>query len=143
MLMLAYSSGLRAGEITHLKIGHIDTARMTVMVREGKGRKDRYTILSKVALDTLIKYLQLYRPTSFPGMPDRPITRTTMDKVIKFSKERACLKICRELLRAAAAKPSPSETWQQSLMRITGIDVTRCPLCQGRMKRKELYSGPP
>jgi site-specific recombinase XerD len=91
MLMLAYSSGLRASEISHLKIGDINTTRMTVMVREGKGRKDRYTILSKVALDTLIKYLQLYRPTSwlFPGMPDRPITRTTMDKVIKFAKERA------------------------------------------------------
>jgi site-specific recombinase XerD len=91
MLMLAYSAGLRASEVTHLKIGDIDTARMTVMVREGKGKKDRYTILSKVALNTLIKYLQIYRPTSwlFPGLPGRPLTRATMDKVIKFAKERA------------------------------------------------------
>jgi len=55
----------------------------------------------------------------------------------------ACLKICRELLGAAAPEPGRSETWQESLMKITGIDLTRCPLCQGRMKRKELYRGPP
>ena len=37
----------------------------------------------------------------------------------------------------------PAETWQESLLRITGIDVTRCPVCEGTMRRKELYRGPP
>ena len=54
----------------------------------------------------------------------------------------ACLETCRELLGAAPEK-TPPETWQESLLRITGIDVTLCPLCQGRMRRKELYRGPP
>ena len=54
----------------------------------------------------------------------------------------ACLKTCRELL-GAAPEPGRMETWQQSLLRITGIDVTLCPLCQGNMRRKELYRGPP
>jgi hypothetical protein len=54
-----------------------------------------------------------------------------------------CLEACRMLLGVKEAAPAPSETWQESLLRITGIDVTRCPLCEGRMRRKELYRGPP
>jgi hypothetical protein len=54
-----------------------------------------------------------------------------------------CLEACRMLLGAKKPEPVPSETWQESLLRITGIDVTRCPLCEGRMRRKELYRGPP
>ena len=54
-----------------------------------------------------------------------------------------CLEACRMLLGAKEAVPAPSETWQESLLRITGIDVTRCPLCEGKMRRKELYRGPP
>jgi site-specific recombinase XerD len=41
MLMLAYSAGLRVSEVAHLKISDIDAARMTVLVRQGKGKKDR------------------------------------------------------------------------------------------------------
>ncbi len=51
--MMAYSAGLRISEVAHLKVSDIDMTRMTVLVRQGKGKKDRYTILSKVALDTL------------------------------------------------------------------------------------------
>ena len=92
ILMLAYSSGLRVSEAVHLKVSDIDTARMTVMVREGKGSKDRYTMLSKVALETLIQYLRQYRPTSwlFPGMtPGKPLSRKSMALVIRAAKERA------------------------------------------------------
>jgi hypothetical protein len=56
---------------------------------------------------------------------------------------KACLEICRTLLGVAEPEPVSSETWQESLLRITGVDVTRCPLCQGQMKRKELGRGPP
>lgn len=55
----------------------------------------------------------------------------------------AALEICRSLLGVANPEPVPSEGWQASLLRITGIDVTRCPLCQGAMQRKQLYRGPP
>ena len=54
-----------------------------------------------------------------------------------------CLELCRAALGVAKPEPAPSETWQALLLRITGIDVTRCPLCQGRMHRKQLYRGPP
>jgi site-specific recombinase XerD len=65
MLMLAYSSGLRISEVANLKVSDIDSARMTVLVRQGKGSKDRYTVLSKVALETLIRYQRRYKPTSW------------------------------------------------------------------------------
>ena len=92
ILMMAYSAGLRVSEAVRLKVGDIDTARMTVMVRAGKGNKDRYTILSKVALETLIQYLRRYRPTSwlFPGRtPDRPLSRKSMALVIVAARKRA------------------------------------------------------
>ena len=56
---------------------------------------------------------------------------------------KAALELCRAILGVANAEPTPSETWQALLLRITGIDVSRCPLCQGRMHRKQLYRGPP
>ena len=52
-----------------------------------------------------------------------------------------CLEACRTLLGVKTPEPASSETWQESLLRISGIDVTRCPLCEGRMRRKELYGG--
>ena len=54
-----------------------------------------------------------------------------------------CLEACRMLLGVKEPQPALAESWQESLFRITGIDVTRCPLCEGRMRRKELYRGPP
>jgi integrase/recombinase XerD len=92
ILMMAYSSGLRISEVAHLKVGDIDTARMTVLVRQGKGKKDRYTILSKVALGTLTQYCETYRPASwlFPGAtPGRPITESSIGFVMRAAKKRA------------------------------------------------------
>ncbi len=62
MLMLAYSAGLRVGEIVHLKSADIDGERKLIHVHSGKGKKDRYTILSDVVLDALRDYWKAYRP---------------------------------------------------------------------------------
>lgn len=56
---------------------------------------------------------------------------------------KACLETCRTLLGVAKPGLGILETWQELLLRTTGIDVARCPLCQGRMRRKELSRGPP
>lgn len=53
ILMLIYSSGLRLAEAAHLKVSDIDSKRMMIRVRDGKGGKDRYTILSVIALEVL------------------------------------------------------------------------------------------
>jgi site-specific recombinase XerD len=65
MLMLAYSAGLRLGEIVRLKLSDIDRERMQIRVEEGKGRKDRYTKLSTRFLVTYDKYLEEYKPVEY------------------------------------------------------------------------------
>ncbi|MEI3356767.1 MAG: tyrosine-type recombinase/integrase [Clostridia bacterium] len=62
IFMLAYGSGLRIGEIVNLHISDIDSKTMRIFVREGKGNKERYTILSKMSLEMLRKYWTNYRP---------------------------------------------------------------------------------
>jgi site-specific recombinase XerD len=70
LLMLAYSSGLRVSEVVALKREHIDIKRRTILIRAGKGRKDRYTLLSDRAADFLVRYCALYEIDGwlFPGM---------------------------------------------------------------------------
>ncbi len=65
LLMLTYSSGLRLGELRALKVSDIDSKRMLVRVRQGKGFKDRYTILSAVALELLRTYWKMYNPADW------------------------------------------------------------------------------
>jgi len=65
ILMLTYSSGLRASETARLKITDIDSKRMTVRITQGKGGKDRYSILSQTTLEQLRQYWRKYRPTKW------------------------------------------------------------------------------
>ncbi|MHB8127297.1 MAG: tyrosine-type recombinase/integrase [Desulfitobacteriaceae bacterium] len=69
ILMLTYSAGLRVCEVVSLKISDIDSMRMLIHIKQGKGRKDRYTILSEVALETLRTYAKNYplKDWLFPG----------------------------------------------------------------------------
>ncbi|MDR0669256.1 MAG: tyrosine-type recombinase/integrase [Treponema sp.] len=69
LLMLAYSSGLRVSEVVALRKEHIDFRRKTILVRSGKGRKDRYTLLSDRAADFIQRYCALYGIDGwlFPG----------------------------------------------------------------------------
>ena len=62
LLTITYSAGLRVSEAAKLKVTDIDSKRMMVRVQQGKGRKDRYTILSKTALVLLRQYWRQYRP---------------------------------------------------------------------------------
>lgn len=69
ILTVIYSAGLRLAEVCHLKVSDIDSSRMLIRVQQGKGMKDRYTILAKGTLHLLRLYWQAYRPTDwlFPG----------------------------------------------------------------------------
>lgn len=77
LLMTAYGGGLRASEIVHLKINDIHSDRMMIRVDQGKGRKDRYTLLSKRLLQELRNYWKIKRPELwlFPSGSDQPMTR--------------------------------------------------------------------
>jgi len=62
MLFTAYSGGLRVSEIAALKIKHIDSGRMQILIERAKGKKDRYVNLSPVLLDVLRAYVKKYKP---------------------------------------------------------------------------------
>ena len=72
LLKTAYSAGLRISEVVRLKPRHIesDPSRMMIRIEQGKGRKDRYTVLSRHLLDELRIYWQKYKPVEwiFPGI---------------------------------------------------------------------------
>ena len=69
LLMTLYSTGMRRAEITRLKVSDIDSHRMVIHIREGKGRKDRDVPLSPKLLETLREYWRLKKPQVylFPG----------------------------------------------------------------------------
>ncbi len=62
VLMTCYSAGLRVGESVHLKLTDIDSDRMQIRVEQGKGKKDRYTLLANTLRDQLRGYWRVYRP---------------------------------------------------------------------------------
>lgn len=81
-LMTAYAAGLRTAEVAALRVTDIDSKRMLIRVEQGKGRKDRYVMLSPTLLEFLRAYWRQTRPTSwlFPGKsPNQPVcTRSVL-----------------------------------------------------------------
>jgi site-specific recombinase XerD len=76
-LSVAYGAGLRVSEVVALKVGDIDSKRMIIRVEQGKGRKDRYVMLSPHLLELLRAWYKAARPQGwlFPGMnPVNPMT---------------------------------------------------------------------
>lgn len=69
MLRIAYAAGLRASEVVRLRVEDIDSSRMVLCVRQGKGSKDRQVPLSPRLLRELRSYWSMYRPREwlFPG----------------------------------------------------------------------------
>ena len=90
--MLMYGSGLRVSEAVGLLIEDIDSQRMVIRVRHGKGKKDRYVPLSRTLLEQLRKYWKAYRPDVwlFPGQSkNRPITRKAVARAIAEARRKA------------------------------------------------------
>jgi site-specific recombinase XerD len=82
-LSVAYGCGLRISEIAHLKVFDIDSARMLIRVEQGKGRKDRYVMLSPDLLALLRQWWRVKRPKGwlFPGRePGQPITARQLNR---------------------------------------------------------------
>ena len=65
IVSLLYSAGLRRGELLNLKATDIDSSRMVINVNQGKGNKDRITILSQSVLEDLRKYFKVWNPATF------------------------------------------------------------------------------
>lgn len=67
IFMLIYGSGLRIGEAVNLRVEDIDSKKMRIFVRDGKGNKERYTILPKVSLNMLREYYKKEKPQHKDG----------------------------------------------------------------------------
>jgi integrase/recombinase XerD len=88
ILSTVYSAGLRVSEVAHLQISDIHSDNMRIFIRQAKGNKDRFTLLSENNLLLLRQYWKRYRPHSwlFPGSPDtKPISIRTVQAVFEKS----------------------------------------------------------
>jgi integrase/recombinase XerD len=97
-LSVAYGAGLRAAEVCALKVTDIDSERMTLRVQQGKGRKDRYAMLSPVLLDRLRAWWRVGRAQGnmlpngwlFPGLnPMDQLSTRQLNRAIHLAADAA------------------------------------------------------
>ena len=93
LLMATYGGGLRVSEVVRLRVSDIDAQRGMIRIEQGKGRKDRYTLLGTRLLAELRHYWQVYRPTLPWLFPQRhkaaPLDPSTAQKIYYAAKRRA------------------------------------------------------
>ncbi len=84
MIKLLYSAGLRRSELLQLELKDIESNRMLIKVRCGKGNKDRYTLLSESLLIDLRKYYKIYKPSVllFEGYRKEAYSGTSLAKIV-------------------------------------------------------------
>ena len=88
---ILYSAGLRISELLELKPGDINESRNLIRVRQGKGKKDRYTLLSRPLMKKLAEYNRLYKPKVwlFEHRPGEPFTESIVSKRLKAAAREA------------------------------------------------------
>jgi len=98
VLAVAYGTGLRASEVVALKVGDVDSERMTLRVERGKGSKDRYAMLSPVLLERLRTWWRFARGQGrmldggwlFPGMnPIESLSTRQLNRIVRSAAEAA------------------------------------------------------
>ncbi len=92
LLTTTYAAGLRVSEVVGLAVSQLDSERMLIRIEQGKGRADRYALLSERLLAELRDYWRVFRPTPwlFPGdRPGHPIAKRTASRIFHRAKARA------------------------------------------------------
>jgi len=92
ILMATYAGGLRVSEVVNLHVIDIDSQRMTLRIEQGKGRKDRYVMLSAKLLGVLRQYWKTVRSSHwlFPGqIPGRHLTRSAVELIFYKARDGA------------------------------------------------------
>jgi integrase/recombinase XerD len=129
-LSVAYGAGLRVSEVANLKVSDIDSKRMLIRVEQGKGKKDRYAMLSPRLLAVLDDYLSVMKPTVwlFPGQdPILPITTRQLYRVVRDTAEAVEIKkrVSPHVLRHySESRIMPSRLW---IAVVTGALSRTCP----------------
>lgn len=91
MLCLAYAAGLRVSEIINLKLVDVDSSRMVISIRNGKGKKDRQVMLSERLLILLREYYRQYKPGTwlFEGSSGEQYSMRSVQMVLQSAKKKA------------------------------------------------------
>ena len=94
IMMLAYSSGMRLSELVNVKVKDIDSGRMQIRIEQAKGKKDRYSILSKKLLEVLREYFKKYKPKVwlFEGMPGEQYSARSIQNIVQAAVKKAGIK---------------------------------------------------
>jgi len=94
ILLLIYSGGLRLGELLNLKIGDIDSQALKIHVRQAKGKKDRYIMLSEKTLSLLRKYYKSYKPKDYliEGQKGGKYSPKSVQNIFKSAVKKAGIK---------------------------------------------------
>ena len=126
MLTTLYAAGLRASALCHLQVTDVDSARMVLCIRQGKGQQDRCVMLSPRLLALLRQYWQRYKPRTwlFPGpKPMQPLSRRTV------------YTLCRDAgVKAQLRKPIHPHTLRHAFashLLEMGVDLRRLQLLLG------------
>jgi integrase/recombinase XerD len=126
MLTTLYAAGLRVSELCHLQITDIDSSRMVLCIRQGKGQQDRCVMLSPRLLTLLRQYWQQSKPRTwlFPGpKPLQPLARNTV------------YRLCREAgIKAQLRKPVHPHALRHAFashLLEAGVDLRRLQLLLG------------
>ncbi len=91
MLKLCYGMGLRVSELVNIKISHIDSKRMQVLIQQGKGKKDRFVNLPQSVLAEMREYFKVYKPKDylFEGMYGGQYSVRSVQAVFKQAMKKA------------------------------------------------------
>lgn len=118
ILSTIYAAGLRVGEVVNLKVSDIDSVNMQIRVEQGKGNKDRLTLLSEENLKILREYFKYFRPVHwlFPGGGiDKHLTTRSVEKIMD-----------RAVITAGITKPATVHTLRHSFathLLESGVDI--------------------
>ncbi len=146
LIMVAYSSGLRVSEVVKLKMEDFDTENNTLLVRQGKGKKDRLTIFAKNLNTTLLQYLCSRKegsPYLFPGRKGH-ITVKTMQQVVEQAGKKAKVgrKVTPHMLRHSFATHLLEQVtdirYIQSLLGHASVKTTQIYTRVSKVKLKEI-----
>jgi integrase/recombinase XerD len=135
-LSVAYGAGLRAAEVTSLKVGDIDSKRMVIRVEQGKGRKDRYVMLSPHLLELLRAWWRAARPQGwlFPGQSRvNPLTTRQLNRACHTAAHMADIKkrVSLHTLRHSFATHLLEQNIDIRVIQVLLGTVTYCPRTPG------------
>lgn len=141
ILTVCYAAGLRVSEVIQLKPAAIDSKRMVIRVEAGKGRKDRYVMLSPRLLDILRDYWNRTHPGEwlFPGdRPGEPITRFAVEHAVGTPvSDPASLGQSRRILYAMHSR---STCWSRAPI---CVPSSSCLVTATSLRRRAICASPP